>query len=151
MSAAVLIEAVEVEDFGAGGVVAPAFGDVQGVESHHGTVQVPRFQELGQMAGLVVLDFSPVAGYWPMTGSHGARRRARSAWLARLVHCPTAVSATMGGMFATVNGQAQSGDRRRAARAHAREANRINCPHIIKPGNSGLPRLSRQFSCSIFR
>ena len=29
MSAAVLIEAVEVEGFGEGGVVAPAFGDVQ--------------------------------------------------------------------------------------------------------------------------
>jgi hypothetical protein len=36
--------------------------------------------------------FSSGARYRPVTGSQGARIRARSAWLARLVHCPTAVS-----------------------------------------------------------
>jgi hypothetical protein len=35
--------------------------------------------------------FSSGARYRPVTGSHGARSRARSAWLARLIHCPTAV------------------------------------------------------------
>jgi len=30
--------------------------------------------------------------YRPAIGSHGARRRARSAWPARLIHCPTAVN-----------------------------------------------------------
>jgi hypothetical protein len=29
---------------------------VQGVEGHHGTVEVQVFQEFGEMAGLVVLD-----------------------------------------------------------------------------------------------
>ena len=29
---------------------------VEGVEGHHGTVQVQGFQELGEVAGLVVLD-----------------------------------------------------------------------------------------------
>jgi hypothetical protein len=29
---------------------------VQGVEGHHGTIQVHRFQELGEVAGLVVFD-----------------------------------------------------------------------------------------------
>jgi hypothetical protein len=29
---------------------------MQGVEGHHGAVQVQRFQELSEMAGLVVLD-----------------------------------------------------------------------------------------------
>ena len=35
--------------------------------------------------------FSSGARYRPPIGSHGACRRARSAWLARLIHCPTAV------------------------------------------------------------
>ena len=162
---------------------------VEGVGGHHGAGQVHRFQELGEMAGLVVLDvdfkvvqevpavfggaeevdpgavgaagsagrlavhghcpqpaagqhccllggtpgavvahagrrrpagaptaaragpsrarvrargsrrssttrivFSSGARYRPVTGSHGARSRARSAWLARLTHCPTAVN-----------------------------------------------------------
>ena len=29
---------------------------MEGIESHHGTVQAQRFQEFGEMAGLVVLD-----------------------------------------------------------------------------------------------
>jgi hypothetical protein len=29
---------------------------VQGVEGHHGTVEIERFQQRGEMAGLVVLD-----------------------------------------------------------------------------------------------
>ena len=36
--------------------------------------------------------FSSGARYCPAIGSHGARSRARSAWLARLIHCPTAVN-----------------------------------------------------------
>jgi hypothetical protein len=36
--------------------------------------------------------FSSGARYRPAIGSHGARSRARSAWLARLTHCPTAVN-----------------------------------------------------------
>ena len=36
--------------------------------------------------------FSSGARYRPASGSHGARSRARSAWPARLIHCPTAVN-----------------------------------------------------------
>ena len=36
--------------------------------------------------------FSSGIRYRPVIGSHGARSRARSAWLARLIHCPAAVS-----------------------------------------------------------
>ena len=36
--------------------------------------------------------FSSGVRYRPAIGSHGARSRARSCWLARLIHCPTAVS-----------------------------------------------------------
>ena len=36
--------------------------------------------------------FSSGARYRPASGSHGARSRARSAWLARLAHCPIAVN-----------------------------------------------------------
>ncbi len=36
--------------------------------------------------------FSSGTRYRPAIGSHGARSRARSAWLARPIHCPTAVS-----------------------------------------------------------
>ena len=36
--------------------------------------------------------FSSDTRYWPAIGSHGARRRARSAGLARLIHFPTAVN-----------------------------------------------------------
>ena len=41
--------------------------------------------------------FSSGARYRPAIGSHGARSRARSAWLARLIHCPTAVSRSFPG------------------------------------------------------
>jgi hypothetical protein len=36
--------------------------------------------------------FSSGARYRPAIGSHAARSRARSAWLARPIHCPTAVN-----------------------------------------------------------
>ena len=36
--------------------------------------------------------FSSGARYRPASGSHGARSQARSAWLDRLIHCPTAVN-----------------------------------------------------------
>ncbi|HEY5355382.1 MAG TPA: hypothetical protein VIK57_23310 [Streptosporangiaceae bacterium] len=39
-----------------------------------------------------LIVFSSGARYRPATGSQGARSRARSSWLARLVHCPAAVS-----------------------------------------------------------
>ena len=49
--------------------------------------------------------FSSGARHWPVIGSHGARRRARPAWLARLIHCPTAVNRSFS---AAVNAQTAS-------------------------------------------
>jgi hypothetical protein len=39
--------------------------------------------------------FSSGTRYRPAIGSHGPRSRARSCWLARLIHCPTAVSRSL--------------------------------------------------------
>jgi len=49
------------------------------------------------------------ARYRPATGSHGARSRARSAWLARLVHCPTAVSRSFPAVGKSADRDSRSG------------------------------------------
>jgi hypothetical protein len=59
--------------------------------------QVPAEQGPGQCSRIQAVQhdrivFSSGARYWPASGSHGARRRARSCWLARLIHWPTAVN-----------------------------------------------------------
>ena len=52
--------------------------------------------------------FSSGARYRPAIGSHGARSRARSRWLARLTHCPTAVNRSF---QAVVNAQTATATR----------------------------------------
>jgi hypothetical protein len=105
MSPYVLIEAVKADGFSRGGVVASAFGDVQAAGvfdgrnddgADGGQVDGPAAGAAGRgiFAETEVADVMVGLGarYRPPSGSNGARSRARSVWLARLIHCPTAVN-----------------------------------------------------------
>src|ERR1019366_8100540 len=76
--------------------VAAVLGDTEkmdpGAVGAPGAAGRPRVRAGGSSRSRTTrIVFSSGARYRPPIGSHGACRRARSAWLARLIHCPTAV------------------------------------------------------------
>jgi len=93
---------------------------VEGVGGHHSAVQVHRFQQFGEMAGLVVLDVHLHVIQQPTTVLGDAEKRTRVPWARQEVLPSTATALNRPGASALpARPRARHGSRARPAAAPA--------------------------------